>query len=107
LASQGFGFGRQPPPQFVVEARAAVAQWLVSHAVLLPQIFNHLLLGLIHPSRHRHQQESERIEDLFHVRAIIASLPYFPPKSRQFSQIQFPYITTSTLLPMEHQRFQA
>jgi hypothetical protein len=61
------------------------------------EIFNRLLLGLIHPPGHRDEQEPEGIEDLFNVRTIIASLTniIFPRKSRQFSEIQFSYHTGS------------
>jgi Mu-like prophage major head subunit gpT len=71
----------------------AVWEYLTEHAVLLAKIINHLLLGLVHPTGHRDEQEPERIKEFLHVRAIIASLPHFPNKSCHFSEIQFLYTT--------------
>lgn len=71
FASHAFAFGGQATPLVIIQSQAPIAKLLAEYAVFLAQIFDHLLLGLIHPSGHRDEQEAEGIENFFHPLFII------------------------------------
>ena len=61
FASQPFRLGGQATPLVVGQPQSPITELLAQHAVLFPQIVDHLLLRLMHPPGHRYQQEPERI----------------------------------------------
>jgi len=65
------GLGGQATPLVVIQSQAPIAKLLAEYAVFLAEIFDHLLLGLIHPSGHRDEQEAKGIEDFSHPLFII------------------------------------
>jgi hypothetical protein len=50
----------------VVEPHPPITELLAQHAILLAEIFEHLLLGLVNPSGYCDEQEPEWIEDFSH-----------------------------------------
>ena len=71
FASQPFGSCGQATPLVIIQSQAPLAKLFAEYAVFLAEIFDHLLLGLIHPPGDRDEQEAKGIEDSFHPFFII------------------------------------
>jgi len=56
--------GRQPAALVISEPQTSITELFAKDTVLLPQVFDHVHLALIHPSGNRDQQKPEEDQGL-------------------------------------------
>src|SRR5262245_8463575 len=67
LSVEPFGFHCQPATLIIGKTHAAVADLLPQHTIFLHQIFDDLLLPLIHPTGDRYDEKGKWIQTRLHV----------------------------------------
>ncbi len=89
LPPQSLRPGRQPTSLVVSEPQAPVAELFAKNTVLLPQVFDHLKLALIHPSGNSDQDKLKRIQNGRHRVTSVSTSSQIRAQNLIFNKISF------------------